>query len=518
MKKILLTFLIVFNAMFVFADVNVSYDEIKKILTVTGNIDASDIRPYNETTTLVIQDVAGLNNMANQYGQCLPNLTKLILPTNVTEIPMQTFKNCKKLVSVNWDKLINLKTIGEEAFMSTAIGPTFYVPNSVEEIKRGAFEDCDSIKTLIFDEGSQIQHIHSRAFYQDENNIEGKLSDVYIDVKPMREIVCDKGAFDKYHACAQTQVGTVTTRLHYPSELFEYYVGTYKNNINGGHLIEQNHIDQAYNGAENGWQQFMSSGIPIGSESLYRSFSDNVAYRVPDASIIQVYIVVNYDKAKNEAQCIQMSTGDIIPAKTGVIVHSNVVSTVYLEYVANNTIPAYDNELYPDNLYQNKYANYLKSINGVLHIDNVEIVNGQKTYRNYFFNKGTTAASRPGPDWKAEYAALGWGFFRAVSANYRVFNKAFLHLPASMTEATSAHIYDSGTLPQDGAQPSTSAKESFGIYIINGDDMLSTQETTSDIKETIVKQDNNYYTLQGVIVENPVKGIYIKNNKKVVVK
>lgn len=515
LTKLILIFLF---SLLIFTNVNarVEYVDSTKTLTVIGSTDASEIRPYNETTTLIIQDVAGLNNMTSQYGQCLPNLTKLILPIDVTEIPMQTFKNCKKLNEVNWKDLVNLKTIGEEAFMSTAIGPTFYVPNSVEEIKHGAFENCDSIKTLIFDEGSQIQHIYSRAFYQDENNVEGKLSDVYIDVKPAREIECDLGAFDKYHACAQTQVGTVTTRLHYPSELFEYYVGIYKNNINGGHLIEQNHIDQAYNGAENGWQQFMSSGIPIGSESLYRSFSDNVAYRVPDASIIQVYIVVNYDKSTNIAQCIQMSVGDIIPAKTGVIVHSNIVSTVYLEYVGDNTTPAYNNEINPNNLYKGIYTNYLKPINGVLHIDNVEIVDGAKTYRNYFFNKGTTAASRPGPDWKDEYAALGWGFFRAVSKDYRVFNKAFLHLPASMTEASSEHINDDGTLPQDNAQ----AKESFGMYIINAEDLAFIRP---DIPTAIQEKhdritDDSYYTLEGIKVNNPTKGIYIKNNRKVVIK
>jgi hypothetical protein len=48
--------------------------------------------------------------------------------------------------------------------------------------------------------------------------------------------------------------------------------------------------------------------------------------------------------------------------------------------------------------------------------------------------------------------------------------------------------------------------------------MIITQEITSSIKETIVKQDNNYYTLQGIRVENPVRGIYIKNNKKIIIK
>ena len=33
-----------------------------------------------------------------------------------------------------------------------------------------------------------------------------------------------------------------------------------------------------------------------------------------------------------------------------------------------------------------------------------------------------------------------------------------------------------------------------------------------------VEEDGAYYTLQGVKVENPTKGIYIKNGKKVIIK
>lgn len=536
MKRILLTFLITLCAVFAFA--GATYNTETKTLTVSGSINSGQISQYSETTVLIVEDVQALNNMANQYGQSLPNVENLILPVSVISIPNQTFKNCKKLVNVNWEDLVNLKTIGEEAFMCTAIGPTFYVPNSVTEIKRGAFSMCDNIKTLIFDEGSQIQHIYENAFKQSEGSA-GKLSDVYINVKPVREIECDLGTFDKYHTCGQTNVATVTTRLHYPSELFEYYVGIYKsqlwdqnydvkddqgnwildehgNRVHSYGIVTQSIIDHAYSGAANGWQQFFSSGIPVGKESLYRTFSDNVAYKVPYTSEFQIYLVVDYDKETNLTHCIQMDYHDIIPANTGIIVHSNVEGTVYLEYVKDYEVPAYDNETNPNNLYKGTYTNYLKPINGILHIDNVEIVNGQKTYRNYFFNKGTTAASRPGPDWKAEYAALGWGFFRAVSADYRVFNKAFLHLPASMTEASSEHLNDDGILPQDNAQ--AGAKESFGIYIINGDDMIITQETTG-IKDNIINiKDNNYYTLQGIKIENPVRGIYIKNGKKVIIK
>ena len=542
MKKVLLFFTMLLCTYTANADV--SYNVDTKTLTVIGSTSANEISQYSNAKILVIKDVEGLNNMADQYGNYLSNLEKLVLPTTVTEIPSKTFKNCKKLVNVNWEDLVNLKTIGEEAFMTTAIGPTFYVPNSVEEIKKGAFSMCNNIKTLIFDEDSQIQHIYTDAFKQSENNSEGKLSDVYVNVKPAREIVCDKGAFDKFHTCGQTNVGTVTTRLHYPSELFEYYVGTYKstlydqnfdvkddkgnwvldkdgNRVHSYGIVTQSIIDHAFSGAENGWQQFFSSGIPVGKESLYRTFSDTVAYKVPYTSEFQIYLVVDYDKNSNEAKCVQMNYHDIIPANTGVIVHSNVEGTVFLEYVKNPDITEpYDNESAPDNLYHYKgteyYTNYLKPINGVLHIDNVEIVNGKKTYRNYFFNKGTTAASRPGPDWKAEYAALGWGFFRAVSKDYRVFNKAFLHLTASMTDASSEHINDSGVLPQDNAQ--AQSKESFGIYVINGEDLKIESSYTTHINEYKINENKGYYTLQGIKVSNPNKGIYIKNNKKIVVR
>ena len=213
-----------------------------------------------------------------------------------------------------------------------------------------------------------------------------------------------------------------------------------------------------------------------------------------------------------------MDYHDIIPAYTGVIVHSNVEGTVFLEYVKDDETLPYNNESYPSSLYKGTYANYLKPINGELHIDNVEIVNGKKTYRNYFFNKGTTAANRPGPDWKDEYITEGWGFFRATSKDYRVFNKAFLHLPANMTESSSEHIEDSGTLPQDEA--TAQSKESFGMYIMNGNEMKleCTCETLNVREFSIAKQDNNFYTIQGVKIETPQKGIYIRNGKKIIIK
>ena len=85
-----------------------------------------------------------------------------------------------------------------------------------------------------------------------------------------------------------------------------------------------------------------------------------------------------------------------------------------------------------------------------------------------------------------------------------------------MTDASSERIEDDGTLPQDNAQ--AGAKESFGVYIINGDDMIITSATNGIEENVIEKQDNVYYNLQGIKIINPTKGIYIKNGKKIIVK
>ena len=551
MKKVLLFF-----ALFMLthtAGAEVSYNTETKTLTILSHTSANEIHNYGDTRTLVIETAEGLDDMGYQFGQYLPNLETLILPSDIVTVPAFTFKNCKHLVNVNWGDLVNLKTIGQEAFMESGLGQTLTIPNSVETIENGAFAMCNNIKTLIFDEGSQIQTIKRDAFKQSEST-DGKLSDVYINVKPAREIVCEHMAFDKFHTAAQTNVGTVTTRLHYPSEYFEYYVGTYKSTLydqnydvkdENGHwvyvkdengnntservhsygIITQSIMDQSYSHAGNGWQEFMSSGIPIGSGSLYRTYSDEVAYKVPYTSEFQIYLVYDYD---DYAYCIQMKAGDVIPAKTGVIVHSSIAATIYLEYVADPEIKdAYNNESFPNNFYVLdgvEYRNYLKPINGNLHIDNVETVNGVKTYRNYFFNNGETAALRPGPDWNPDYITKGWGFFRAVSKDYRVFNKAFLHLPASMTEPQSEYIEDSGTLPQEKKQQQSNAKDvnGFEMYVTNWADMIiechCPKIATGICEKHEHEADNVFYTLEGVKISNPIRGVYIKNGKKIVVK
>ena len=496
-----------------------------------------------KVTTITDQCFQNMNSLENLYiGESVTvvpsgrfasrtSLKHVTIPSSVVTIESTAFQGCTALSDIDWGNDCHVETIGASAFERTNIIGTFTVPNSVKTIGESAFKDNNNIKTLIFGEYSQIESIGASAFAQDEST-DGKLSDVFVNVRPARMIECAKGAFDKFHAAAQTRVGTVTTRLHYPREYYEYYVGTYKSELYDQNLdyvedgvtkhtygvITQDIINRSFAAAANGWQEFMSSGIPVGEQSLYRTYSEAVAHLVPDEHRLQIYLVHDYDKGQNLATCVQMKEGDVIPANTGFIIHSNEVATIYLPFSKSVAAP-YNHEDYPNNTYNRSsdnvaYNNYLKPINGNMHIDNVEIVNGQKTYRNYFFNNGTTAVSRKGPDWDDKYLVHGWGFFRAATGDYPVWNKAFLHLPADMTDASSTVLDDSGVLPQD-----TQGAKSFGMFII-GLDEEDDEGVVTPVERIVTNEgDDSYYTLQGVRVNTPTdKGIYINNGKKVIVK
>ena len=487
---------------------------IPETMTLTG------LECRSKLTNLTLPSGGYFTKIPNGFCTGFGALSSVNIPSQVTTIGQGAFQDCSSLSNIDWGEDCHVELIEESAFQRANITGDFVMPNSVRFIRNNAFDHNDNMKTLTFGEYSQIESIGASAFAQSESTV-GKLSDVFIKVQPAREIECAHGAFDKFHAAAQTNVGTVTTRLHYPREMYEYYVGTYKSeivdpNVGTPGVITQMVIDVSFSRAANGWQEFMSSGIPVGSESLYRTYSEEVSHLVPKPGVLEIFLVHHYDKKTNKAICVQMAEGDLIPANTGFIIHSSKVATIYLPFSKAVADP-YNHESHPNSKYRRssdneEYDNYLKPINGNMHIDNVEIVNGKKTYRNYFFNNGKTAASRPGDDWSSAYAALGWGFFRAATGDYPVWNKAFLHLPAEMTDASSTVLEDSGELPQD-----QQGAKSFGMFIIG----LDEPGETTPVERVSVTNENGdgYYTLQGVRVNTPAnKGIYIHNGKKVVVK
>ena len=136
---------------------------------------------------------------------------------------------------------------------------------------------------------------------------------------------------------------------------------------------------------------------------------------------------------------------------------------------------------------------------------------------NYYSTKYHTSLGEADPE--KDYI----GFFRFTANGKSGANKAYLSIPANAevgnaVGAIYGYIDYNGQLlgnkSDDGTFPVSLAKMAL-IF----DDLVDGNEVTG-IKELETENLNNdkYYNLQGIEVAHPVKGIYIHNGKKVIVK
>lgn len=115
------------------------------------------------------------------------------------------------------------------------------------------------------------------------------------------------------------------------------------------------------------------------------------------------------------------------------------------------------------------------------------------------------------------------GFFRLTANGKSGANKAYLSIPANTkvgngVGATYGFIDYNGQLLGNKYESDISPVQ-FAKMALVFDDLVDGNETTG-IKELETKKMNNnkYYNLQGIEIAHPVKGIYIHNGKKVIVK
>ena len=172
-----------------------------------------------------------------------------------------------------------------------------------------------------------------------------------------------------------------------------------------------------------------------------------------------------------------------------------------------------------------QWNNYLvPTVKAVNDLGNAKVdESGKITYRyfglgNYYRTKYHTSLGNA--DTQEDYI----GFFRLTANGRSGANKAYLSIPANAevgngVGATYGFIGYNGQLlgNEDGdneIMPTQLAKMALVF-----DDLVDGNETTG-IKELETKKMNNnkYYNLQGIEIAHPVKGIYIHNGKKVIVK
>lgn len=278
-----------------------------------------------------------------------------------------------------------------------------------------------------------------------------------------------------------------------------------------------------------------------------RTYSNNKAMN-PVNDNVKIYEVYRYDKPEGKVDniyakgTVHLRRLNYIPANVGVVLIGVAPEGTYHEdeQLAFSLLERTEEPIAPNDscsLWMNaetyiqhgdKWNNYLvPTVQAKNNLGNayVDKSSGNITYRyfglsNYYSTKYHNSLGTA--DTQPDYL----GFFRLTSNGKSLANRAYLSIPANAevgngVGATYGYIDFNGQLLENQYQEKfegeTPAK--FANMAMIFDDLIEGNETTG-IKEleTEVLNDNKYYNLQGIEVAYPVKGIYIHNGKKVIVK
>ena len=283
-----------------------------------------------------------------------------------------------------------------------------------------------------------------------------------------------------------------------------------------------------------------------------RTYSNNKAMN-PDNDNVKIYEVYRYEKPAEETKpgkvdniyakgTVHLRRLNYIPANVGVVLIGVAPEGTYkendqlafslLERTENSKIAPADSCTLWKNAdtyiqHGDKWNNYLvPTVQAVNNLGNAYVdKSGSITYRyfglsNYYRTK--YHQSLGAADTQSDYL----GFFRLTSKGKSGANRAYLSIPANAevgngVGATYGYLDFNGQLLENQyhEQYEGESPAKFANMAMVFDDLIEGNETTG-IKEleTEVLNDNKYYNLQGVEVAYPVKGIYIHNGKKVIVK
>lgn len=219
--------------------------------------------------------------------------------------------------------------------------------------------------------------------------------------------------------------------------------------------------------------------------------------RKPTDENIKIYGAFAFDDESGKVKLYEMN---YIPANEGVILIGTGVD--YVE--AAEYTPA-EGETKYKNIADDIYNNYLVGVLADTKV-NASVFDGNKRIgRNFFFNYLSDTGYYE--DGATDYL----GFFRIKSGSICKANHAYLHLPTTVLTWNGQTLDD--VLEDETSTLSKGFKLTFGI----ADENFGFVTGINDVQKE-VKTDNSYYTLQGIRVNTPSKGIYIHNGKKVVIK
>lgn len=263
-----------------------------------------------------------------------------------------------------------------------------------------------------------------------------------------------------------------------------------------------------------------------------RTYSNSVAME-PAKDNVKVYAAYSYGKPVNPANpqsqgTVYLRQLNYIPANMGVVLVGEVPADGYKDGDKVNFYLKETDDLYPDNNYEalwvkadqyagDKWNNYLKpTVTPIDKLGNADTDENGNILHRYFglANFHSTKYYKKNQTGK-DYI----GFFRLTQNGRSDANKAYLSIPANAdvdggVGATYGYIDFNGQFLGNGTDdPKNPSLAKVAIVFDDEDDGGSTT-TVTEVKLNSTDADASFYTLQGVKVSRPVKGVYIHNGKK----
>lgn len=271
-----------------------------------------------------------------------------------------------------------------------------------------------------------------------------------------------------------------------------------------------------------------------------RTYSNSVAME-PAKDNVKVYAAYKYGKPGNAKDPQSQGTVYLrqlkyIPANMGVVLVGEVPADEvpedgYKDYAkVDFYLKEKTDDLLPDNNYEalwtkaddyvakgDKWNNYLKpTVIAIDKLGNADTdADGKILHR--FFGLANFHSTKY---YKENQTGVDYiGFFRLTPNGRSDANKAYLSIPANKTVdggvgATFGFIDFNGQfLGNETDDPKNPSLAKMAIVFDDEDDGGSTT-TVTEVKPNSKDGDASFYTLQGVKVSRPVKGVYIHNGKK----
>ena len=271
-----------------------------------------------------------------------------------------------------------------------------------------------------------------------------------------------------------------------------------------------------------------------------RTYSNSVAMKPAKKAKnnVKVYAAYKYEPPKEVTDCysegkVYLRELKYIPANMGVVLVGEVPADKVPAdgYKDGDKVDFYLKErddLYPENNYEalwimadqyknDKWNNYLKpTVTPIDKLGNAD-TDDKGTILHRYFGLGNFHSTKY---YKQTQTGDDYiGFFRFTENGRSGANKAYLSIPANKTVdggvgATYGYIDYNGQLLGNVADTNNNQSLAKMAVIFDDEDNGGTTTAVSEVKMDTVDADASFYTLQGVKVSRPVKGVYIHNGKK----